>query len=39
MAEFGKKDHADLVAASTHEIDSFFWRETTGPAADFSALA
>jgi len=39
MAEFGKQDHADLVAASSHEIDSFFWRETTGPAADFSALA
>lgn len=39
MTEFGRKDHADLVAASTHEIDSFFWRETTGPAADFSALA
>ena len=39
MAEFGKKDHADLVAASPHEIDSFFWRETSGPAADFSALA
>ncbi len=38
MAEFGKQDHQDLVAASTREIDSFFWRETTGPAADFSAL-
>ena len=39
MAEFGKKDHADLVVASRQELDSFFWRETAGPAADFSALA
>jgi GSH-dependent disulfide-bond oxidoreductase len=39
MSEFGARDHQDLVAASTAEIDSFFWRETTGPAADFSALA
>lgn len=39
MAEFGKKDHADLVAASTREIDSFFWREDTGPTADFSAIS
>jgi GST-like protein len=38
MTEFGIKDHADLVAASSDEIDSFFWREVTGPAADFSAL-
>jgi GST-like protein len=39
MSEFGARDHQDLVAASTEEIDSFFWREATGPAADFSALA
>ena len=38
MGAFGVKDHADLMAASTREIDSFFWREETGPAADLSAL-
>ena len=38
MNAFGAKDHADIVAASSAEIDSFFWREETGPAADFSAL-
>jgi GST-like protein len=38
MMKFGMKDHADIVSASAADVDGFFWRETSGPAADFSVL-